>query len=297
MSDHHETESTPDDATSPLHAAVSAARRPRVCVVTGASSGIGRATAIRFARAGDHVVLVARRRSELERTRELCGGNGRVVVCDVARPADIRALAASIAEVEGHCDVLVANAGVGSRAAFDGPGALTDFDRIIDTNLRGVAGCVAELLPLLSKSSRASVVTVSSVAGLFGTPNAPAYSASKFGVTGLTEALAPTLAARGIIMSCVQPGPVPTEGWPHERIAGRWYGRILAADVDDVARVIDKCTHASRPRSVVIPRIYRAVHVLRTLVPPLWRMVQKRVVSSNARHRDHQQPPTTPPSA
>jgi len=72
---------------------------------------------------------------------------------------------------------------------------------------------------------------VSSVVGLFGTPGAPAYSASKFAVTGLSEALAPTLAARGIVLSCVQPGPVPTEGWPHERLMSSRLGRLLAADV------------------------------------------------------------------
>lgn len=249
----------------------------RVCVVTGASSGIGRATAIKLAERGDHVVLVARRADELERTRELCAGHGRVMVCDVSRPADIRALAASIAAVEGRCDVLVANAGVGSRAAFDGPSALADLDRIIDCNLRGVAGCIAELMPLLSKSSRASIVTVSSVAGILGTPYAPAYSASKFAVTGLSESLAPTLAERGIVLSCVQPGPVKTEGWPHENLLASRFGRLLAADVDDVAQLIVRCTLRSKPSFPVIPRLYHVAHLVKVLCPPLWRAGQRKV--------------------
>jgi NAD(P)-dependent dehydrogenase (short-subunit alcohol dehydrogenase family) len=248
-----------------------------VAVITGASSGIGRATARECSRRGMQVVVAARRPDALNETVQACAGNARAVECDVRDRASVAALAQSVREVEGRCDLLVVNAGIGARSAFDGPHAIDVFEAVIATNLTGAAACIGELLPLLRESTPASIVTVSSVAGTYGLPGAPSYCASKFGLSGFSEALHVSLAHLGVRVACVHPGPVPTPGWPQRWLAERWYTRWLTASDERTARAILRAARPHRnPRSYV-PWFYRLPQLLRVGAPPLWRWAMRHV--------------------
>lgn len=240
----------------------------RVVVVTGASSGIGRAAARAFAERGDWIVLAARRIDELEQTLQQCGGSGRVVACDMADRTQVTALAESVRAVEGRCDVLVNNAGIGSARAFDGPEAMAALDEVMAVNFFGVAQATAELLDLLRASDRACIVNVSSVAGLFAVPDAAIYSASKFALNGFSESLHAALSVEGIRVCTLQPGPVPTEGWPHRKLVRRgMLGRLAYARVEAVARAIIRMADGRGPAVRVIPRHYRWALLARDLAP------------------------------
>jgi short-subunit dehydrogenase len=253
-----------------------------VAVITGASSGIGRACARELSRRGYHVVLAARRKDELDRTLELCGGRGRSVVCDVTDSAQVRALAAGLAQHEGRCDVLVNNAGVGSRATFDGPGSMSVVRELTAINFTGAVECTAELLPLLRRADRPAIIAVSSVAGFVGFPGAPTYCASKFAMRGFFESLHYQLRRDGIHVVTVCPGPVPTEGWPHARLVSSGLRRrLLTADADRVARVIARAIHSKRA-VVIVPRIYSALLWLTNVAPPL-RALALRAMSGRPR--------------
>jgi NAD(P)-dependent dehydrogenase (short-subunit alcohol dehydrogenase family) len=253
-----------------------------VVVITGASSGIGRATAVAFARRREaRLVLAARREDELRETARLAGADDAVLVaCDLATRAGLDELVGAVREI-GRLDVLVNNAGRASAHPFDHPQALDDADAILALNLRAPVVLVHELTPLL-EAVRGTIVNVSSVAGLVGTPDSDVYSASKWALTGFSEASRARLSRRGVRVVCVQPGPVPTPGWPHERLARMpVLGRVLTSDVDAIARC---CVRASLGRGGVAPvrpRTYAGIPLLRGVAPWLVRALLGRA----ARHR------------
>ena len=246
----------------------------RVVVITGASSGIGRATAIAFAGRGDHVVLVARRADQLARTLELCGGRGRTFVADVADRGQVAALASSVREVEGACHVLVNCAGIGARMSFDGPQSLDRLEAVMGVNFFGAAYATAELLSLLEASAPGSaIVNVTSIAGIYATPGSPIYCASKFALNGFGESLYFALRPRGIHVANVQPGPIPTEGFPHEGLVASRGGGLLTASAEDVARLIVRSSRPGSNPSPVLPRLFRWGLPLRACAPRLYRAI------------------------
>ncbi len=189
---------------------------PRV-LVTGASRGIGRATALAFARSGAVVSLLARESRQLResaRETEALGGHGFVVPCDV-RDGD--AVARAIAEVEqalGGIDVLVNNAGGGRSAPFEDLNE-ADWDEMLSLNVEGLVNVTRAVLPGMRRQGRGHVVNIGSIRGLEGAPTMTAYTATKFAVTGLTRALRQELEGTGILVSLVSPGGVKT-----------WFGGI-----------------------------------------------------------------------
>lgn len=252
----------------------------RIAVVTGASSGIGRGAAVAFARAGHHVVLVARRRQELERTLAMCAGRGRVFTADVSDRTQVRALAESVREQEGACHVLVNAAGIGARGAFDSADQIEVLERVMQVNFFGPAYTTAEFLPLLEACAPgSSIVNVSSVAGMIGLPGSPMYCASKFALNGLGESLYFGLRPKGVHVATIQPGPVPTEGFPHERLVSNWRGRLLATDVEATAELIVRSTRRSSDPMPVRPRIFGLGPLLRAAVPRLYRALVTRAAA------------------
>jgi NAD(P)-dependent dehydrogenase (short-subunit alcohol dehydrogenase family) len=255
-----------------------------VVLVTGASSGIGRAAAIAFARRMDaHLVLAARREPELRETADHAGAQTTTLVpVDLTDPADVDRLAQRVLDL-GRLDVLVNNAGVGSSRPFDHPDAMQDADRILALNLRTPIALTHALTPLLRRS-RGTIINISSVAGLVGTPEADVYSASKWALTGFSEASRARLARDGVRVVCIQPGPVPTPGWPHARIGTMPVARhLLASDVDTIAA---DCIRAAQGRGSVAPvrpRTYLAVPWLRVLAPWLLRALLVRAGRRRAR--------------
>lgn len=245
-----------------------------VALLTGASSGIGRASAIRLLRGGRwRVILVARREEELRETVRLAAAEADAAPADaVLRPLDLlqpgaaAELAAWIEQEFGRLDALVNNAGVGSAVPFEHPDAVVDAERMIALNMRAPIALTHACLELLT-ASRGVIVNVSSVAGMIGTPASPVYSATKFALTGLSEALRARLRSRGIRVVCIQPGPVPTPGWAHERLRASRARRLLLCEADVIAAAVARAVEGRGGVAPVRPRAYSLAPVLRALAP------------------------------
>ena len=185
----------------------------RVVVITGASSGIGRAAALQFAREGARVVLAARRVDRLGAVAadvKAAGGEARVVPTDVGDEAAVRALIDGAVAAWGRLDVLVNNAGVGILATVDQT-TPAEFEQIMRINYLGAVHGVLAALPHMRRQGAGHIVNVASVIGKRASPYRAAYVASKFALVGFSEALRMELLGSGIHVTCVCPIGTATE--------------------------------------------------------------------------------------
>jgi len=219
----------------------------RVAAVTGASSGIGEATAVELARAGASVVVGARRRDRLDALVERIdseGGRALALELDVGDQSSARSFVETARVQLGRLDVLVNNAGVMLLGPVEAA-SLDDWRLMVEVNVLGLLYCTHAALPALRENGVGDIVNVSSVAGRRAEAGAAVYNLTKFGVTGFSEALRQEAMYAGIRVTCVEPGFVATELQGHnedpavrqavERMRER-IGTPLAAE--DVARAI-----------------------------------------------------------
>ena len=186
----------------------------KVGLVTGGTSGIGRETAVLFAKAGAKVVVSGRREREGEETIELvrsAGGDGLFVKADVSKASEVEALVQKAVEKFGRLDIAFNNAGIEGVWVPIVRQSEEEWDRTIDINLKGVWLCLKyEIRQMLKQGSGGAIVNMASILGLIGSVGAAAYSASKHGVLGLTKAAALETARSGIRVNAVCPAAVET---------------------------------------------------------------------------------------
>jgi short-subunit dehydrogenase len=250
----------------------------RVAVVTGASSGIGEATARELARLGWQCVLLARRADELERIGAEIGGEWEV--CDVADRAQVDDVAAQVLERHPSIGLLVNNAGVPARGSF------LDIDpelveRVTDVNYLGSVWCLRAFSPALHAG--AHVVNLVSVAGTVAFAPAGAYAASKHAQLAFSRSVTALLRPRGVQVHTVMPGFVETEGFPQRSKLRSPMLRRYVIEADDVARAIVTAVEKGKAEVTVPWFPYRLATIGQAVVPGLF----SRLVSRRAgQHRD-----------
>ena len=235
------------------------APRGRVVVVTGASSGLGRAIAVEFARGHSSLVLGARRTEALEDTARSCriaGGEAIAVATDVTREQDVIELAAAALDRWDRIDVWINNAGVTLFALLE-QAPFEQHQRVIETNLLGAMLGARAVLPVFRRQHRGMLINIGSVLSEIGQAFVPSYVISKFGVHGLSEALRVEVADEPDIHVCtVFPYAIDT---PHFEAAGNRLGQVPRAmppvsSPERIARAVAKLPDHPR-RRLYVPRI------------------------------------------
>ncbi len=208
----------------------------QVAVMTGAGSGIGAAIARKMGRMGAVAVVCGRTRDTLQSTATAisqAGGQAEVIECDVTDLASVESLAKRVDGRFGRVDILVHNAGIGGSGGPLHQLSPETWDQVLNTNLRGVYYCIRSFAPLMIRANRGHIVNISSLAGKNPLPNGAAYSASKWGLNGLSYSVAEELRVHSIRVSVVCPGSVQTEFSPH---SAKNSAKMLQPD--DVAHVV-----------------------------------------------------------
>lgn len=252
----------------------------RIAVVTGASAGIGEATARELARRGWRCVLLARRAERLERIAGEIGGEWEV--CDVADRTQVDEVAARVLARHPALGLLVNNAGIPARGSFLDIDA-ERIERVTAVNYLGGVWCLRAFAPGLRRGVPSHVVNLVSVAGTVAFAPAGAYSASKHAQLAFSRSTAALLRGSGIRVHTVLPGFVETEGFPQRAKLRSPFLRRYVIEADDVARAIVEAIEKDTLEVTVPWFPYRIASIGQALFPGLF----SRLVASRAgRHRD-----------
>lgn len=186
----------------------------KVALITGASRGIGRAVALELARQGADVVINyagnEAAANEVKSLVEAAGGKALVIQADVANGEAVDAMIAKTMEVFGRIDILVNNAGI-TRDGLLMRMKESDWDAVMDTNLKGVFLCTKAVSRIMMKQKSGKIINMTSVVGVMGNAGQANYAAAKAGVIGFTKSMARELASRGITVNAVAPGFIATD--------------------------------------------------------------------------------------
>ena len=250
----------------------------RRTIVTGASSGIGRLLALRLAREGARVALVARRAGELEQLAAeitTAGGHALVLPCDVGERAQVFAAAAQATARLGPIDILVNNAGYGHHRRFL-DWDLDDMERMLQVNFLGSLYWTKALLPQMVARRTGWIVFMASVAGKLGVPEESAYAASKFAMVGLAEALSLEVEDAGVHVLTVCPGTINTPFFDAEALERM--PPVSKRMMIGPQRVVDATLAAlARGRhEITVPRFITTGYFVRLLAPGFMRRNTKR---------------------
>jgi short-subunit dehydrogenase len=228
----------------------------QVVVITGASSGIGEASARLFGAQGCRVVLAARRLERLDLLAQAIrsqGGTALPVQMDMSRRDDLQRLVERVMTEFGQVDILVNNAGFGRLRWLEELDLEADIRSMVETNLLGTILLTRLLLPGMLARKQGHIINLASIAGLVGTPTYSVYAATKFGMRGFTEALRREVRLQGIHVSGIYPGAVDTEFISHVggvRKTGMTTPAWLMLSAEQVAQTVVKV--AKRPRRMVL---------------------------------------------
>ena len=248
------------------------ADRTITALVTGASSGIGEATAQRLAREpGAELILVARRGERLRALADSLPCEASWVAADLTDPEAPERVRAHVAERGGRLTLLVNNAGASWRGGFAEAG-YANVERHMELNFDAVLRLTEALLPVLRESAPSAIVNVASTAGRVARARTGAYSASKFALIGWTDALHLEERPHGVHVGMVLPGFVATEGFPATELRQKALTRWIASKPEAVAEAIVAVGPGGRAERFV-PRPYALAAALRILAPGLVRRV------------------------
>jgi NAD(P)-dependent dehydrogenase (short-subunit alcohol dehydrogenase family) len=229
----------------------------RVAVITGGNSGIGKAIAKAYAAAGAKVVLAARRAEQLKEVTDqinTTGGSALAIPTDVTKEPAVLTLFAETMAAHGRVDVLINNAGTASREPADEL-PLASWQRVIDTNLTGAFLCAREAFKIMKRQKQGRIINIGSVSAKVPRPNTIAYAASKFGLEGVTRALALEGREHGILVSILHPGNTVSSLGRPAQIGAAPEGRMEAEDLAQVAVLMATLPHeVNMLEALVLPR-------------------------------------------
>jgi short-subunit dehydrogenase len=241
----------------------------KVVLVTGASRGIGAEIARQAATRGAKCGLVARTQTDLDKVRDDLKCTCATAVADVADRAQVDAAIKKITEELGPIDVAVVNAGVGLHGPFI-DADVADLDRVMRTNYMGSVHVLKAVIPSMIERRSGHIAVIGSISGRMGSPFEAGYSASKFAITGLTEALSIELLPFNINVTLVSPGPTTTNffeasGHPYDRERPKPQSPAHVAAV--TVRAIER-----NQRDKFASAFMRQALITKTLIPPAFRM-------------------------
>jgi len=240
----------------------------KVVVITGASSGIGRASAAEFARLGSRLVLVARRREKLEHARKELSGYGTEVLaipCDVSDRGQAKSMSDQVLKKFDRVDILVNNAGF----AIYGPVSelsIEDIESQMSTNYLGMVYCTKNFLPAFLRQNSGHIVNVASVAASFGLPGIASYCASKFAMLGFSEGLRHELHGTGVGVTVVSPIMVRTEFFDNPSFEKMPRYSPASLSPETVAKAVVRAASSNR-LEIIVPHVVRLAVWLKHTLP------------------------------
>ena len=248
----------------------------KVVIVTGASSGIGEATARAFGREGAKVVLAARRVDKLQiLAQEIdsmnTGAETLVIQADLSKLDDIQAMIAQTLEKFGRIDILVNNAGFGRLDWLENLDPIKDIQAQIELNVLGVIQTTRQVLAVMMEQRAGSIINMCSMAGLVATPTYTVYAASKHAVHGFSEALRREVKPWGIDVSLIYPGGVVTEFTQHAGIKRKTNAKTpksMLLTAEQVANAVVKLVKRPR-RMLIIPWLWSVTVFMNRFLPGL----------------------------
>lgn len=248
----------------------------KVVIVTGASSGIGEATAREFGREGAKVVLAARRVDKLQALAQEINGmstsaQAYVVQADLSKLEDIQKLISQTLEIFGRIDILVNNAGFGRLDWLENLDPVKDIQAQIDVNVMGVIQTTRQVLPMMIQQRSGSIINMCSMAGLVATPTYTIYAASKHAVHGFSEALRREVKPWGIDVSLIYPGGVVTEFASHAGIKRKTNAttpKFMLLTAEQVGKAVVKLVRHPR-RMWILPWLWSVTVFMNRFLPGL----------------------------
>ena len=240
----------------------------KIVVITGASSGIGKASAIEFAKKNSKLVLIARRKEKLEQVKqELSKYNMEIltVPCDVSDKEQVKSMSDQVLEKFGKIDILVNNAGFAIYGSVSDL-SIEDIESQMNTNYLGMVYCTKNFLPTFLQQNSGHIVNVASVAASFGLPGIASYCASKFAMLGFSEGLQHELYGTNVGVTVVSPIMVRTEFFDNPSFEKMPKYSPTSLSPETVAKAILKAASSSR-LEIIVPSVVRGAVWLKHTIP------------------------------